>query len=254
MIEKNYSNKIPSFRHRNWISFFDKSFFDIQKKKYIKFLKKKTLIKRKISFNPFNKIRSVTFDYKKQKKQNMLITKYFYDVKPFKFFLEGKLFCGVRCFIPGIDSTYIGSILNNFKIDLIKFNFNGMLCFLDEIPFGCKTCFIMNYNNSKFTYAKSSGSYCLKVRALKREKLIKIVLPSNIIIFLPKNCNCFLGECLDFDVEKYKQGKWGFSIKKNKNLHVRGVAKNPVDHPNGGRTKSCKPEKSPWGWIAKQNK
>jgi ribosomal protein L2 len=29
---------------------------------------------------------------------------------------------------------------------------------------------------------------------------------------------------------------------------------NPVDHPNGGRTKSCSPELSPWGWIAKKNK
>lgn len=28
---------------------------------------------------------------------------------------------------------------------------------------------------------------------------------------------------------------------------VRGVAQNPVDHPNGGRTKTNKPERSPWG-------
>lgn len=254
MIEKNYYNKIPSFRYRDWISFFDKTFSDINKKKYIKYLKKRTLIKRRIIFNPLKKIRSVNFDYKKQKRQNLLITKYHYNIKPFNFFLEGKLCYGTKCFIPGINSVFIGSILNNFKINLTKFNFTGMYCSLDQLPFGCKLCFITNYNNSKFTYAKSSGSYCLKVRALKREKLIKIVLPSNIIIFLPKICGCFFGERLDFDIEKYKQGKWGFSIKKYKNLHVRGVAKNPVDHPNGGRTKSCKPEKSPWGWVAKQNK
>jgi ribosomal protein L2 len=29
---------------------------------------------------------------------------------------------------------------------------------------------------------------------------------------------------------------------------------NPVDHPNGGRTKSVQPEKSPWSWIAKKKK
>ena len=28
-------------------------------------------------------------------------------------------------------------------------------------------------------------------------------------------------------------------------LTVRGVAKNPVDHPNGGRTKAKQPELSP---------
>jgi ribosomal protein L2 len=29
---------------------------------------------------------------------------------------------------------------------------------------------------------------------------------------------------------------------------------NPVDHPHGGRAKTNKPEKSPWGWIAKHSK
>lgn len=41
---------------------------------------------------------------------------------------------------------------------------------------------------------------------------------------------------------------------KKKKITVRGVAKNPVDHPNGGRTKAKQPELSPWGWIAKRNK
>jgi ribosomal protein L2 len=29
---------------------------------------------------------------------------------------------------------------------------------------------------------------------------------------------------------------------------------NPVDHPNGGRTKAKQTELSPWGWVAKRNK
>jgi ribosomal protein L2 len=29
---------------------------------------------------------------------------------------------------------------------------------------------------------------------------------------------------------------------------------NPVDHPNGGRTKTVQPERSPWNWVAKQKK
>jgi large subunit ribosomal protein L2 len=35
-----------------------------------------------------------------------------------------------------------------------------------------------------------------------------------------------------------------FKGKKPKN---RGVARNPVDHPHGGRTKTNSPEVSPWG-------
>jgi hypothetical protein len=32
---------------------------------------------------------------------------------------------------------------------------------------------------------------------------------------------------------------------------VRGVAMNPVDHPHGGRTKSIRLPKTPWGKVTK---
>jgi ribosomal protein L2 len=32
------------------------------------------------------------------------------------------------------------------------------------------------------------------------------------------------------------------------------VAMNPVDHPNGGRTKTNSPERTPWSKIAKRSK
>lgn len=43
--------------------------------------------------------------------------------------------------------------------------------------------------------------------------------------------------------------KWSSYLGK-KSL-VRGVAMNPVDHPHGGRTKTNKPEVSPWRWVTK---
>lgn len=33
---------------------------------------------------------------------------------------------------------------------------------------------------------------------------------------------------------------------------VRGVAKNPVDHPHGGTTKSIKFPRTPWGFATKK--
>jgi large subunit ribosomal protein L2 len=45
--------------------------------------------------------------------------------------------------------------------------------------------------------------------------------------------------------------KWLSFFKKRPT--VRGVAKNPVDHPHGGRTKTNNPEVSPWGWVTKYN-
>ena len=49
-------------------------------------------------------------------------------------------------------------------------------------------------------------------------------------------------------------GKAGYLKFKSKKPKNRGVARNPVDHPHGGNTKTNSPETSPWGWVAKRNK
>ena len=48
-----------------------------------------------------------------------------------------------------------------------------------------------------------------------------------------------------------KVGDLKFLVKKP---NVRGVARKPVEHQDGGRTKTNQPEVSIWGWIAKRNK
>ena len=50
-----------------------------------------------------------------------------------------------------------------------------------------------------------------------------------------------------FLAKNYKKvvGSAGINFFNGVNPRVRGVAMNPVDHPNGGRTKTPKPEKSP---------
>lgn len=45
-----------------------------------------------------------------------------------------------------------------------------------------------------------------------------------------------------------KSGNWRRHGSKSK---VRGVAKNPVDHPHGGRTNSIKYPRTPWGKTTK---
>lgn len=72
-------------------------------------------------------------------------------------------------------------------------------------------------------------------------------LPSTQTYFFFKTTRCFIGKNTNFFNNKFIEGKWGFSLHKSKTLTVRGVAMNPVDHPNGGRTKAKQPEKSPWG-------
>jgi ribosomal protein L2 len=48
-----------------------------------------------------------------------------------------------------------------------------------------------------------------------------------------------------------KTNKAGFYSNYGKKPMVRGIAKNPVDHPHGGRTKAIKYQRTPWGKTTK---
>lgn len=179
-----------------------------------------------------------------------------YNIKPYQLLLNVKNIYGLSYVIPGIDMLRPGKKLFNLtkNIEFKKIYFMGACIFLKDAPYNMIICYIMNSTNNKWTFAKSSGTYGVKQKGKKTIKLILIKLPSTEIYFFPQNIRCYIGRNKNFYNNKYNEGKWGFSLHKTKVISVRGVAMNPVDHPNGGRTKSKQPEKSPWGWIAKQKK
>lgn len=137
---------------------------------------------------------------------------------------------------------FLGLYVKNF--DTLKF---GVPCFLKIIPDYYKISSILDFKKHKPTYATASGCFCTKIPKKKRDKLLKIILPSKIVKFFKFNDLCFIGKT-DLSSKKLLQpGKAGFNSNIGLKSKVRGVAMNPVDHPNGGRTKSPAPEKSPWG-------
>jgi len=97
----------------------------------------------------------------------------------------------------------------------------------------------------RVVYATASGTSCVKIPAEKRIKLLKIILPSEREFFFNPNVLGLLGKNPFFEKKLFKPGKAGVSVFYGRKPCVRGVAMNPVDHPNGGRTKSCSPELSP---------
>lgn len=114
--------------------------------------------------------------------------------------------------------------------------------------------FIFNTKNQVITYSKSSGVSSYKRLTLKKLKLAKIELPSKSLKFFSINTFIIFTDTKNLFLHKIVEGGWGYCTTNKKVINVRGVAKNPVDHPNGGRTKAKQPELSPWGWIAKLNK
>lgn len=168
----------------------------------------------------------------------------------------------VRFVLPKVQNNTVGSYYR-FKLNklmtityqnrLSEINL-GLPCFLKFVPFFYIVSNLFFIDKPKCTYAVSSGTSCVKIPNEKRSKFLKIIMPSDQEKFFDYKTLCILGKNPFAEKKLYKPGKAGIFFLKGKKPKVRGVARNPVDHPNGGRTKSCSPEMSPWGWVAKKNK
>ena len=223
-----------------------------QSTKYSAKKKKNKLLKKKIFFS--SKSNTITNNWSLN--LATVTHEYIYNKKPYQLLLNTKSIFNNNIVVPGVENLTPGKILYNFTkgINYLKPCYLGSQLFLSLIPYYTFLSFLTNNNNNKWTFVKSSGTFGLKLKAKKTVKLILVKLPSETIYHFIKSVRCYIGKNHNFLNNKFIEGKWGFSIHKKKIINVRGVAMNPVDHPNGGRTKAKQPEKSPWGWIAKQKK
>jgi len=255
LILKKFKKKIPSFRHKKTLNIYDNNFIFLKNKKFTKYLIKKNLIKRKKKFYP-NKLININFN--KFNHIYLICKSFFYDFKPYKKFIKCKTIYNIDYTIPGIMYLNVGKVLYNYKkliYNLRRFVIRGLVLSLEIMPYNSKFSNLSNFLDNKITYAKSSGTFCKKKQTKKtKKKLIVVILPSNKELFLNKNCKAYYGENQNFRINSLIEGKYGYSLHKKKKIKVRGVAMNPVDHPNGGRAKTVQPEKSPWNWVAKHKK
>lgn len=85
----------------------------------------------------------------------------------------------------------------------------------------------------------------------------QLKLPSGELRYVHANCRATIGEVGNGDHNKQSLGKAGRARWLGRRPHVRGVAMNPVDHPNGGGQGKSKGGGgrqqlvSPWGQLAK---
>lgn len=237
-------------RWKKTINIFDNLFL---KNKYKKKKKNIYLIKRrkiKNNFYPIN-INTIYLKY------ITIITKsYRIQTKPYKKFIITNTLDNHTIIIPGIEFLNVGKILYglNFLKNYNDFFFKGFICFLGSLPINTHFSNVFNVLNTRVVYAKSGGTYCKTRKNKKKKKLIIVILPSSRTIYLSKFTKVYVGKNTNYNINRLVEGKYGFSFYKKNKISVRGVAMNPVDHANGGRTKTVKPEKSPWNWVAKRKK
>merc|ERR1711920_90098 len=99
--------------------------------------------------------------------------------------------------------------------------------------------------------ARAAGA-CAKLLA-KGGKYVTLRLPSKEVRYINKKCYATIGQVGNVDCLNVTIGKAGRSRWLGKRPKVRGLARNPVDHPHGGgegRTGIGRSPRTPWGKLA----
>ena len=80
--------------------------------------------------------------------------------------------------------------------------------------------------------ARAAGTYAQLVA--KEGEFVTLKLPSGEVRLVHKRCYATLGQVGNFEFANIRLGPAGRNRWLGRRPHVRGVAKNPIDHPHGG--------------------
>ena len=119
---------------------------------------------------------------------------------------------------------------------------------LSEIPLGTAVHNVELKIGKGGQLARTAGS-SIQVVA-KEGAYVTLRLRSTEIRMVHARCLATIGEVGNAEHELISIGKAGKNIWRGRRPHVRGVAKNPVDHPLGGgegKSSGGRPPTSPWG-------
>jgi large subunit ribosomal protein L2 len=126
-----------------------------------------------------------------------------------------------------------------------------MFFLLLQLPKFKYISFIEIYPNKGSQYVKSPGSKSFMTKLDIKSNVALIKLPSGVHKIFSVYSSGSLGQIPFKDQNLKTQAKAGFFKQLGKKSLSRGVAKNPVDHPHGGRNKAIRYQRTPWGRTTK---
>lgn len=152
----------------------------------------------------------------------------------------------------GIETTIIGRNAKENKV-----NREGVVKRIKDITEGTKIYNIQIKQGEKGVLSRAAGTSGIIIKHQKDNSTI-IRLPSKKIYKIESNCIATIGEVSNSLYNVGRVGKAGGSRWKGIRPRVRAVAKNPIDHPHGGKTPVSGglggAAKNRWGKIAKWKK
>jgi large subunit ribosomal protein L2 len=139
-----------------------------------------------------------------------------------------------------------------FTNDALKNINSGDSLKLKHIPIGSMVSSIEIRPGSGAVLARSAGSYCYIIG--RENGYVSLRMPSGEIRKFLEDCRVRFGITSNKEYSNVVFGKAGKSYAKGFRPISRGIARNPVDHPMGGRTNGGKHPQSPTGVLAKGKK
>jgi large subunit ribosomal protein L2 len=142
----------------------------------------------------------------------------------------------------------------NFKVVSTEYFGNrlGGAVKLLHLPLGAYVCAVEMYPASGAVIARSAGA---SVQILRRfGAFTQIRLRSGEVRLVLSECKALMGALSNDEIKLFKLYKAGSNRLRGRRPVVRGVAKNPIDHPHGGgqgKTKGGRPSVTPWGKLTK---
>lgn len=155
---------------------------------------------------------------------------------------------GIFSYIVCVENLTVGSVIYNsnyFNTMSLPFSFSilkkylkpGCSLNLINIPVSSNVSLINNTFGgfSKFVVAAGTAAKILrKVRLISGLELVGLILPSGSLKFFDSLSCATLGRISNSNYHLKMFNGAGYTFYNNFKPHVRGVAKNPVDHPHGG--------------------
>lgn len=124
-------------------------------------------------------------------------------------------------------------------------------CFFYNIKRLLKVCLLELIPGLGIQYVRSPGTSAKILKFNQDSHQVLIKLPSGVRKLFSNYSIVYKGRVAFKNKKLLTNTKSGFWRKYGVKNQVRGVAKNPVDHPHGGRTKSIKYPRTPWGKTTK---
>lgn len=139
------------------------------------------------------------------------------------------------------------------KLDLLHHHLfiKQIFFFINQLPKNQPVSLLELTPLTGVKYVRSPGTQAIITKVDKNKNTALVRLPSNVRKVFSLFSIGSAGPNPHTNNKYWKSNKAGYYSNFGKKPRVRGVARNPVDHPHGGRTKAINYPRTPWGKTTK---